>query len=129
MPVFLWSTVVIQLQNPVVSRGRRKTDRWTGAGAGSSTASAITGLRSGRAISLQRLQIPYQRLDLGIGEHRSAGLAPGPDLHVVAGLHGLGIVEPVGQVLGRVLEDRAGEGRPASEVSEIGTDHPGESLD
>ena len=28
IPIFLWSTVVNQLQKPVVATGRRRTPRW-----------------------------------------------------------------------------------------------------
>src|SRR6476660_3982552 len=96
-PIRLWSTVVIQPQNPAVDVGGRNTDRRR-TPTGSSTASAIRRLRSGRPGSLQGLQIPYQRLDLGIAQDRSAGLSARPDLHVVPGLDRLRVAQPVRKV-------------------------------
>src|SRR6266511_282086 len=130
-PIRLWSTVVIQPQKPAVEVGRRKM-RLSLRTTGSITVSAISppgGHGDARTGSLEALQISDQRFDLPRRQRGPAGLIAGPDGHVVARLHGLGVAKPVGQVLGRALEDCAGERRPGPEVGQVRADRPDHPLD
>src|SRR5919202_1311112 len=111
----LWSTVVSQLTQPVVARGRLKIPARSAAGSAATVAIAPP------SRSLEALKIRYQWCDLGLRERSR-------EPHVVAGLHGKRIAQPCREVAGRVVQGRAGEGGARAEVREVRPDLADEAL-
>src|SRR6266508_4325114 len=105
IPIRLWSTVVIQLQNPVVAVGRRSRPPLA------PSARTLTVAIAARPPSLQGHQVGDDRLHLLVGEPVVG--------HPRPRLHRRGAVQPpfmVGPVRG---EDAASEAVPAHQVREV----------
>src|SRR6266542_4443087 len=105
IPIRLWSTVVIQLQNPVVAVGRRSRPLLA------PSVRTLTVAIAARPPSLQRHQVGDQRLHLLVGEPVVG--------HPRPRLHRGGVLQPPFQVGPVHGEDAAGEAVPAHQVREV----------
>src|SRR5262245_20307242 len=111
IPIFLWSTLVNQLQNPCVALGRRRTPR-------APTAGTLT-LATDPSRSRQALQVGDQRPDLVLAEVVVR--------HLGAHLHGIRIPQPRRQGLRvRRLPVATGEAlvRGVAEMGQVRPRHP-----
>src|ERR687887_764887 len=103
MPIFLWSTVVNQLQNPVVSLGRRRIPR-------AGVVVTVT-VAMGSPSSLELEQEGHQRVDLLLAQSVVG--------HPRSGLHRGWVGQPASQVRGVHVQDASRETVPAGEVGEV----------
>src|SRR6187200_3781188 len=110
MPILLWSTVVNQLEKPVVAVGRCRKPRR----ASCVTSGSVTTVAMGPPLwsSLQALQVLDDGIDLILGQ------LVREVRHVVPGLAAGRVVDPQVHVLGCPHEDPASELGPAREVRE-----------
>src|SRR5687767_14602804 len=133
MPIRLWSTVMNHESAPVIERGRRSTGSRRAGGAG--TTSSVSGSRT-VVIAVLLSGVPLSRLPLSRTQSLE-GLQVGEELgdlvfgqldrqdHLVAGLGLLRIAQPLAEVVGRHLVDRAAERLAHVEMGQVGTDLAG----